>query len=178
MGRQNQRRVAQTNRVIVATIAVLMFSAALPVAARAQSPSADDETAGMANGRAWAHMKDAYPKAMYIRCVMDGKDNCIAPLADTRYKVSSEEDLRKLEADVGKTNIQILGASYAEIVAVVGAFYNDAANARVLIIMALGWAKLKIEGAQPTQLDKVAAGLRAASARRISAMRAEEEVLR
>ena len=61
---------------------------------------------------------------------------------------------------VGIKDYLIVGVTLGEAVAVLDSFYADAANARVPVMLALRWAKLKIEGGSPESLDSLASFLR------------------
>lgn len=105
--------------------------------------AADDSkyfTATMTNGRAWGVM-DLTGRLQYIHGLIDMK--------------SMWQATHPAEAD-----IYTLHGTYGEGVKLLDQFYDDPANADVPVVYALVYAKAKVEGHTPAELQTIAAGLR------------------
>jgi hypothetical protein len=105
---------------------------------------ADDSryaTAALNNGRAWA-ITDLSDHLHYVAGLVDML---------SVYQVADPKDAAAYS----------FHATVGEIVKLLDRFYDDPANADVPVVLALTYAKHKVEGATPAQLEEGAANLRA-----------------
>jgi hypothetical protein len=123
---------------------LLVSAVALGLNLVAFAADSDDRfTLGGLNGRGWSGLSES-EKVCYLRGIYDGVG-----------LVNDLKTLRRL------TDAVWVDVPHEEIAQAVDAFYADSLNRRIPVISALTWVKRKSKGATASELDQMAARIRA-----------------